>query len=353
MTTQTIDMKNEEQKPPVTETPKPSTAIAKAEPKAPVLAGSQGLVLRDMDQMWRFATAVSKSGLAPKGIQTPEAIFTAVQMGLEIGLTPMAALQNIAVINGRPSVWGDALLAVIKGSGELTEFQEWFEQDGKKIRGNPTQYTDSTTAWCFCRRGDSLPTEVSFSVADAKRGHLWGKEGPWSTYPFRMLRMRARAFAMRDLFPDKLRGILTTEEARDVEMRDVTPRGAIPEAPSLTITPAAEPERTQATSEPETPKEESQEPGQGQPDPSGQQDDPQKETIEAIKPFRKDSMERKQGLWGKVTTVQGEGDAAISRTYYTRTEEMHDHCNAKMADGWGVTIVSEKVGDSDIIVSVK
>ncbi len=84
----------------------------------------------------------------------------AVQLGSEVGLRPMQALQNIAVINGRPAVWGDALM-------------------------------------------------------DAKRAGLWTKAGPWQTYPRRMLQMRARSFALRDAFPDVLKGLISVEEALD------------------------------------------------------------------------------------------------------------------------------------------
>ena len=90
------------------------TAVAVVEPpRSTIQIGSSGLILNDLDSLWRFSGYVSTSGLAPKGIQSREAIFTAIQMGLEVGLTPMAALQNIAVINGRPSIWGDAQLSIV------------------------------------------------------------------------------------------------------------------------------------------------------------------------------------------------------------------------------------------------
>jgi hypothetical protein len=56
---------------------------------------------------------------------------------------------------------------------------------------------------------------VQFSVTDAKKAQLWGKGGPWSQYARRMLQMRARGFALRDAFPDVLRGLITAEEAQD------------------------------------------------------------------------------------------------------------------------------------------
>lgn len=177
--------------------------------------GTRGLVFADLDGLWRFSKYVAASGLAPKGITTPEAIFVAIQMGLEVGLTPMAALQNIAVINGRPSIWGDAQLAVVRSTGDLTEFSEWYEVDGKRLPRNPTAYPDNLVAVCRVQRRGYAASEQSFSVADAKSADLWGKVGPWKQYPSRMLRMRARSFALRDQFGDALRGLRSTEEAMD------------------------------------------------------------------------------------------------------------------------------------------
>lgn len=195
-----------------------TTAVAVSEPqpqRAPVTVGRAGVQLTTLDDMWRFSTAVSKSGLAPKGIESPEAILIAVQMGMEVGLTPMAALQNIAVINGRPTIWGDAQLAVCRGSGELEEFSEWYEENGQKLPRNPTEFKDTTSAVCRVKRRGSEARETSFSVGDAKRANLWGKSGPWSQYPARMLRFRARSFGLRDEFGDALKGIRTTEEVID------------------------------------------------------------------------------------------------------------------------------------------
>jgi hypothetical protein len=180
-----------------------------------------------MDGLWRFATAVHKSGLSPKGLETAEAVFVAMEMGLEVGLPMMAALQNIAVINGRPTIWGDAQLAVCRGTGELTEFTEWYEEKGQKLPRNPATFTDETCAVCRVQRAGYAPAETSFSVADAKRASLWGKTGPWTQYPARMLRFRARSFALRDQFGDALRGLRTAEEVMDdpVEVaRNVTPK---------------------------------------------------------------------------------------------------------------------------------
>lgn len=175
--------------------------------RTPVIAGPRGLQLTSLEEMFRFATAVAKSGLAPKGLEHPEAIFVALQMGAELGLTPMASLQNIAVINGRPSVWGDAMLAVCRSQGVFDEavFEERMEGGG-----------DELTAICIVRRlPHGKPIQREFSVARAKKAGLWGKSGPWTQYPERMLQMRARSFALRDGFADILRGFKSAEEMYD------------------------------------------------------------------------------------------------------------------------------------------
>lgn len=168
----------------------------------------------DMDSAWRMSVAISKSGLAPKGIQTTEAIFTAIQMGAEVGLSPMQALQNIAVVNGRPTIWGDAQLGLVRGCGLLESFEERIDGVG-----------DSRVAFCIVKRkGDPVAITGKFSVSDAKTAGLWNKSGPWVQYPERMLKMRARGFALRDGFSDILKGIYSQEEmVGNTSFQDVTP----------------------------------------------------------------------------------------------------------------------------------
>ncbi len=119
----------------------------------------------------------------------------------------MQALQNIAVINGRPAVWGDALPGICKASAVFEDLIETWEH-----ADNP----DLLTAVCIAKRHGATPVTARFSVADAKRAGLWTKPGPWQTYPRRMLQMRARSFALRDAFPDLLKGLATVEEALDL-----------------------------------------------------------------------------------------------------------------------------------------
>lgn len=216
-----------------------TTAVIPTPPKAPVGVGARGIEIKSLDELWRVANYIAASGLAPKGIDKPEAILIAVQMGMEVGLSPMASLQNIAVVNGRPTLWGDAQLAVVRGTGELEAFDEWFEVAGKRVPRNPQNFTDDVTAVCSVKRSGYPSKEFGFSVADAKRAGLWAKQGPWSQYPARMLKYRARAFVLRDEFGDALRGLKTAEEIHDEKpavvtgpVETITVGEAAPQAPA-------------------------------------------------------------------------------------------------------------------------
>ena len=154
-------------------------------------------------------------------------VLVAIQFGLELGLAPMQALQNIAVINGRPSLYGDAMLAVCKVGADYEWVEEWIEGDA-----------DDMVAHCKAKRVGEPVHEMTFSVMDARRARLWGKAGAWTSNPKRMLQMRARSFCLRDVFPHLLKGMVAVEEAQDYEdlrfKRHVKPHEAIEAKPTLT-----------------------------------------------------------------------------------------------------------------------
>lgn len=197
-------------------------AIARGEVTFPARRPRPVLLPQTFDQLVIFANMAANSGMVPKDyIDKPEAVMVAVQMGSELGLSPMQSLRNIACINGRPSVWGDALPGLCRQSGVCKDIVEWIEGEG-----------DNMTAHCTATRVGCEPITQSFSVADAKQAGLWkdtpkttkqGKNGsyqvdsgPWYSYPKRMLQMRARGFALRDAFPDVLGGLISAEEAQDI-----------------------------------------------------------------------------------------------------------------------------------------
>lgn len=178
-----------------------------AERKPQLVAGAPvaALVPQTLEEAFRLAGALAASGMAPKGIDRPEQIMVAIMAGAELGLAPFQSLQSFAVINGKPSIWGDGMLAVVRARG--VKVQEWFDDDDAP-----------TKAFCHVTRPDTgEEIERTFSLSDAKKANLIGKTGPWQTNQKRMLQMRARAFALRDGCADMLRGIQVREEVEDYQ----------------------------------------------------------------------------------------------------------------------------------------
>lgn len=166
-----------------------------------IAQNSFSLEPRNLVEAMEFAKIIASSDMVPKTyLNKPGNVMVAVQMGAEVGLKPMQALQGIACINGNPGIWGDAMWALVLSHPEYEDSTE--------------EKFDSHCTVTLKRRGRS-PVIVTFSMADATKAGLAGKQGPWQTAPKRMLQMRARAFACRDLFADALKGIKSIEELRD------------------------------------------------------------------------------------------------------------------------------------------
>ena len=195
-----------------------STAIAK-------VGGGWAIAPANMSELFNFAKMLAESDLVPKDYRDkPGNCMVAIQMGGELGLSPMQSIQNIAVINGRPTLWGDGMLGVCMPHIDKIE-----ETD------------DGNTATCTVVRG-ARTVVATFSMEDAKRAGLAGKAGPWSQYPARMRKMRARGFCLRDACADVLRGIISAEEVSDYEVRPDQVRAEVTGSKTVEpTTPPAEP----------------------------------------------------------------------------------------------------------------
>lgn len=190
------------------------------QPRPQIVTGGQvsALVPQSLDEAFRVATAMAASGMTPKGVDKPEQVLVAIMAGAELGFAPFQAMQSFAVINGKPNIWGDALPALLWSRG--FKIKEWFDNDD-----------EPTKAFCRITRPDGDEIERSFSVGDAKKAGLLGKQGPWQQYQKRMLQMRARAFAARDGAADVLRGMHVAEEVQDYQ--PITARAVPTERPNL------------------------------------------------------------------------------------------------------------------------
>lgn len=204
----------------------PVLPVARA-PKPPLVTGDSGYIVpKTMDEAYRMAVAVASGGMAPDSYKdhysdaraNPEKVMLGIAAAMEAGLPPLYGLRQIAIINGRPSMWGDSLMALVQGKNLLSN--QVVREVGSSFDPStpPAQWPDDFgISVSLYRRNQEEPYIGTFTVADAKRSNLWMniKKKPWIEYPKRMLTMRARAFPLRDGFADALAGIAVREEVED------------------------------------------------------------------------------------------------------------------------------------------
>lgn len=238
------------------------------------------IVPTTIEEVWRTAVLVARSGLAPEGMKTPEALTIAMLKGMSLGMRALDAVWSLAIINNKPTVPGDAALAIVRGKDLMEEFEETFSGE---------EYQDNFTAHCTVKRkGESKAYTSTFSVADAKRAGLWDddavvrrkmkydgwfqgrlykagdwaelpNDSPWFKYPKRMMMYRARGFRFRDSFTDVLGGMHISEEfyGATIEGELAPPQQAQPpreppprEPPVPPVPPPPPPEPPSTPSEP-------------------------------------------------------------------------------------------------------
>lgn len=240
------------------------------------LAPGKALAIQNIGNAFALAELTVKAGFAPKGA-TVESCVVAMIHGAKLGLDPLAAVQGIAVVNGRPTLWGDQLAAAVKGSsvygGERVEYYGAGDDAGVRF-----------TVW---RKGhEDEPTVETFAVRDAKRAGLWGKTGPWTQYPRQMLFNRARAFAYRHAFPDALMGMRFREEEEDAAAQ--TAPAPVRPVPADEARPKTSKLRDALGIPPETPIEEATFAPGGDPEPENAPSAPQNAQEAAPPPVREE-----------------------------------------------------------------
>ena len=181
-----------------------------------------------------LARTIADSVICPKSFKNKQgkgdvgAVFAAIELGCRLNLPVMTALGNIAVINGRACIWGDLMLALVKTHPEFLKCEEVID--------------DHQSTCTVMRKGQPVVERV-FTLRDAEQAGLTRKAGPWQDYPKRMLQMRARAFALRDSFPDALAGLASREEVEDyIDGGELESKPVEPEEGSFTAKAKPEPE---------------------------------------------------------------------------------------------------------------
>lgn len=198
--------------------------------------GAAAIVLREpersieptnMGELERLATSAAKTGFF--GAKSPEQALLVMLAGRDLGLSYSQALRAFHVIENRPTLSADGMVAACISRGDLCEYF-------RTLEATDTQATVATK-----RRGDP-ERRYTFTIDDAKRAGLIGKAN-WGKYPSRMLLARARSALARDVYPDLLLGLYDPDEIETVapSPREEL-RGEVVSAPSRASTPPPSPE---------------------------------------------------------------------------------------------------------------
>jgi hypothetical protein len=215
-------------------------------PNLPALvagASVSAIIPSNLEETWRLSTMIVEADLAPQaligrapaedagdeawkrwGKKATSAVATVMMSGAELGLPPMVALRSFTVIGGRPALYGDGLINVVRRSGKCAFVRTGY--DAAKKAG-----------WCEAKRADGEDKRVEFTEQEARTAGLWddratrrgkvwknGKQewgdvpndSTWHRYPQRMLAWRAAGYCLRELFADVLGGIRDEFEAREI-----------------------------------------------------------------------------------------------------------------------------------------
>lgn len=183
-----------------------------------------------------------------QGVSSPNHVARIIMAGSEVGLSPAQSLDTIMMCNGRTTIYGDGAMALIMASGLLVKIKEWIEGEG-----------DNMVAKATIQRQGLEEETFQFSAADAKQMDLWNnpKKDNWKKDPKGMLTWRCRSRWQRGRFADVLRGLNLYEVAADdvvnttaVEVKQVFPAAASPEASTQAASPPPPPALPAASTAP-------------------------------------------------------------------------------------------------------
>ena len=157
------------------------------------------IVPRTLPEVSALAEVLAKSTLLPKSLhgKVPDVVVQ-ILAGQELGLSPMAAIRGIHLIEGKPVLSADTMVALVLRSG----LAEYFAC---------TEDTDRSVTYETKRKGSPVAQKLSWTVDDTKRAGVQLKDN-WRTFPRAMMKARAKSALARDVYPDVLAGCYDPDE---------------------------------------------------------------------------------------------------------------------------------------------
>ena len=200
-----------------------SSALAAVEPAPPAQAAPTEVLqvfsgLAAFDAAQRMARALCSSTLVPKEYQGQQGLansLIALEIAGRIRLSPLVVMQNMTPIHGRPTWSSKFLIATVNASGRFSPLRFVFDNPENPTRCRAVA-TDKATAEVL--EGETITLELARKEGWWSRKDRQGNEtSKWQTMTGQMLRYRAAAWWANVYCPEIALGLITQEEALDIE----------------------------------------------------------------------------------------------------------------------------------------
>lgn len=158
-----------------------------------------------VDQIQTMAVSIAKSNLF--GVKTPDQALALMLIAQAEGMHPAIAARDFHIINGRPALKADAMLARFQTAGGKVEWKTYTDEVVTAVVSHP--------------QGGSV--EIKWTIDMANKAGLT-KNPTWKQYPRQMLRARVISEGIRTVFPGVAVGVYTPEEVEDFAPVSKAPR---------------------------------------------------------------------------------------------------------------------------------
>lgn len=180
---------------------------------APVSHNEHAFEPGNLGQALELAKVLHAGGLLPKSFNRPEAVVTAIILGRELGLSAMQSIRGIHVIEGKPTLSADMMVALVKRSPVCKFFRL-------------VSSTDTEAVYETHRADEPEPVRMGYAKEQAILAGKWGA-GTWKAHPAAMLRARASSALARAVYPDVVAGVYDPDELEPVQWQ--------PQATTVTV----------------------------------------------------------------------------------------------------------------------
>ena len=158
----------------------------------------------------QMAKGLSQSTLVPQTFQNnPANCLIALEQSNRLGISPMAVMQNLYIVQGKPSFSSSFIIGLINASGK---YDKELQFDEEEKDGKPYAYT----CWTELDGRKVTGIKITMDMAD-KEGWTKKNGSKWITMPQVMLRYRAASFFARMNCPELSIGLYSKEELDDFQ----------------------------------------------------------------------------------------------------------------------------------------